>query len=224
MNPTAQRQAMILGQIYTNDIIDERILTAMADIPREPFLPERLRGAAYVDEDLEISPGRYAMEPLTLAKLLDLAAILPSSRVLVIGCLQGYSAAIISRLAGEVIAVDIDSSAVDTAREHMKRLNIANVELQTVASLPDGYAAAAPYDIIVINGAVSFLPEALGAQLAMGGRLVTVRNVATRPGMKGGLGKGLLVERLDQRLQYREHFDASTVILPGFEADNGFRF
>jgi protein-L-isoaspartate(D-aspartate) O-methyltransferase len=93
-----------------------------------------------------------------------------------------------------------------------------------VASLTDGYAPAAPYDVIVIQGAINFISEALAAQLASGGRLVTVRNVATRPGMRGGLGKGLLIRRLEQKLQYREYFDASCALLPGFEQGTSFTF
>src|SRR5690348_12087479 len=94
------RKHMIFGQLYTNDILDKRILDAMAAVPREEFLPEKLRGAAYVDDDLEVSPGRFLMAPLTFAKLLDLAEITPACRVLIVGCLNGYYAAVISKLGG----------------------------------------------------------------------------------------------------------------------------
>ena len=83
---------------------------------------------------------------------------------------------------------------------------------------------SAPYDAIVICGAIRFIPEALGSQLAIGGRLTAIRNVASRPGVQGGLGKGLLVRRLDHKLQYREHFDAAASLLPGFERPAGFTF
>jgi protein-L-isoaspartate(D-aspartate) O-methyltransferase len=215
---------MILGQLYTNDIADKRILQAMHDIAREPFVPENLRGSAYVDEDLEVARGRYLMEPLTFAKLLDLAQITPSCRILVIGCLSGYAAAIVAQLGGAVVAVDSDAGMIEQAREHMRRLKIGNINVQTVSAMQDGYALSAPYDVIVIQGAVEVIGEALGSQLAIGGRLVTVKNVATRPGIKGGLGKGLLVQRIDHKLQYREHFDAGIAVLAGFERPEGFRF
>jgi protein-L-isoaspartate(D-aspartate) O-methyltransferase len=224
ISSTAARQHMILGQLYTNDIVDKRILEAMNDIAREPFLPEILRGAAYVDEDLDVGNGRYLMEPLIFAKLLDLAAITPSCRVLTIGCLSGYSAAILSKLASHVVAVDSDPAAIAQAHEHMKRLGITNVNLQVVKTMADGYALSAPYNAIVIQGAIDFISEALGSQLAVGGRLVAVRNIARRVDIKGGLGKGLLVTRLDHKLQYREHFDASCPLLPGFEQAASFVF
>lgn len=224
MHAYDMRKNMILGQLFTNDIQNKHIFTAMAHVPREAFVPDRLHGAAYVDEDLDVGGGRFLMEPLTFAKLLDMAEITPSCRVLNIGCLTGYSAAVLAKLAALVIATDIDASALEEARLHMNALRITNVNLQQVASLPEGYQTGAPYDVIVINGAINFISEKLAAQLAPGGRLVTVRNVATRPGMAGGLGKGLLIRRVDQKLQYREHFDASCAILPGFEQGKSFTF
>jgi len=219
----AQRKHMILGQLYTNDITDKRILQAMAEIPREPFLPENLRGAAYADEDLDVGNGRYIMAPLTFAKLLDLAEITPNDRILNIGCMTGYTTAILARLGAHVVGVDSDTSAIIQARTHMQRLSITNINLQPVSSMADGYAMSAPYNVIVIQGAIGFISPTLASQLAIGGRLVTVRNVARRSDTPVGLGKGLLVTR-HHTLQYREHFDASCAILPGFEQPTGFTF
>ncbi len=224
-NPSAvMRKHMILGQLYTNDIVDKRILQAMADIAREPFMPAKLQGAAYVDEDLDVGNGRYLMAPLTFAKLLDLAEITPSCKILNIGCMNGYTAAILSKLGNYVVATDSDANAIIEARTQMQRLKIANVNLQPVSTMSDGYGMSAPYDVIVIQGAISFISEVLGSQLAPGGRLVTVRNIATRPDTPIGLGKGLLVNRIEQKLQYREHFDASCAILSSFEQVPGFTF
>ena len=220
----AQRKHMILGQLYTNDINDKRILEAMAEIPREPFLPANLQGAAYVDEDLDVGGGRYMMAPLTFAKLLDLAEITPACRILNIGCLSGYSAAILSRLGAHVVGIDSDANAIVAARTQLQRMNIANVNLQPVSTMSDGYAMSAPYNVIVIQGAISFMSEVLGSQLAIGGRLVAVRNVAQRSDTAIGLGKGLLVTRTHHKLQYREHFDASCAILPSFEQAATFTF
>ena len=220
----AMRKSMILGQLYTNDITDKRILQAMADIQREPFLPENLRGAAYVDEDMEVGGGRYMMAPLTFAKLLDLAEITPSDRILNIGSLTGYPAAVLSRLGAQVIAVDSDTNAIIQARTHMQRLGITNVNLQPVSTMSDGYAMSAPYNVIVIQGAIGFVSEALGSQLAVGGRMVAVRNIASRADSPSGLGKGLLVTRTGHKLQYREHFDAACALLASFEQPSDFTF
>ena len=219
----AQRQHMILGQLMTNEVLDANILAAMEAVPREPFLPEKLRGAAYVDGDLEIVPGRYLMAPLTFARLLQLAEPKPDDRALVVGTLSGYPAAVLSRLVRQVTAIETDAALLAQAAVHFERLGIANVTLQQVNALTEG-GATPPYQVILIHGAAVTLPERLASQMAHNGRLVTERNAAQRPGMKGGLGKGLLVQRLGEQLQYREHFDASGAILPGFERAAGFKF
>lgn len=219
----AQRQHMIVSQLMTNEVLDPVILAAIRDIPREPFLPEKLRGAAYVDGDLEVAPGRYLMSPLTFARLIQLAEITKKDRVLVVGCLSGYAAAVVAKLAGKVTAIETDANFIAQATVHMERLRLTNVTLQQVTSLIEG-GAAAPYNIIIIHGAVVTLPERLAMQMAVGGKLVTVRNASQRPGIKGGLGKGLLVQRIGDELQYREYFDSASNILPGFERPPAFRF
>jgi protein-L-isoaspartate(D-aspartate) O-methyltransferase len=219
-----QAKNMVLGQILTNDVLDPRILRAMTETPRGEFVPASLKGAAYVDEELDVGNGRALMEPMTFARLLHMAEIAPECRVLTIGCLSGYSAVVLSKLASHVVAVDIDETLIAEARAHVERLKISSINIQQVKSLADGYAASAPYDVIVICGAIQFIPEQLGTQLAKGGRLVAIRNVAARIGVKGGLGKGLLIRRIHNQLQSREYFDAGTPLLPGFENKSGFRF
>jgi len=222
--PITQRKNMILGQLYTNDIQDKRILDAISSVPREDFLPANLKGAAYADEDLDVGNGRALMAPLTFATLLDLAEIKPADRVLVIGALSGYTAAIIAQLARQIVATDIDAALIEQGKNHMKRLGIGNVTFQHAATLGEGYAASAPYDVIFIAGAIEVIPEAVGSQPAQNGRLVAIRNKSKRPDSKTGLGKGLLVRRIDNALQHREHFDASATLLPGFMQKTGFAF
>lgn len=218
----AQAKNMILGQIYTNEVTDARILQVMTDIDRDQFVPASLHGAAYVDEDLPLGNGRFMLAPLTLAKLLNLTGIAEPSRVLVIGAYNGYVAALAAKLAHHVVATDINSEALDIARVNLQRLHLKNVDLQAVKSLADGYALSAPYDVILVPGAVEHIPESLGSQLGINGRLACVRNVAERPGIAGGLGKGVLVTRVGGHLQYREHFDASSPLLPGFKDEPAF--
>ncbi|MDE3017347.1 MAG: protein-L-isoaspartate O-methyltransferase [Pseudomonadota bacterium] len=220
----AQREHMALGQLLTNRILDLHILQAMVGIPREPFLPEGVRGAAYIDEDLEVAAGRFLMAPLTFARLLELAEITPSSRVLVVGALEGYCAAVAAKLAGHVVATETDAVLVAAANDHLKRLTIRNAEIKQVSSLAEGFAPSSPYDAIIICGAVDFIPEALEAQLAVGGRLAAVKNIECRPDMPAGLGRVLLVRRIGNTLQYREHFDAAAALLPGFERPQSFTF
>jgi protein-L-isoaspartate(D-aspartate) O-methyltransferase len=213
---------MIQCQLLPNEVLDKDILDALDSVPREPFLPEKLRGAAYIDGDIEMSPGRYLMAPLTFARLLQMAKITYAARVLVVGALNGYAPAVVSRLAVHVTAIDTDAAMLAQAAVHLERLGIRNVTLQQVSSLIEG-GATPPYNVIIIHGAVVTLPERLAMQMALGGRLATIRNAAQRPGLKGGLGKGLLVQRLGDQLQYREHFDAAAAVLPGFERPASFR-
>jgi len=219
-----QRQHMILGQLYTNDIQNAQILDAINAVPREDFLPAKLKGAAYTDSDLDVGNGRALLAPLTFATLLDLAEIKPTDRVLVIGALNGYAAAVIAKLAKHIQATEIDSALIDQGKTQLQRLGISNVAFQNVGSLSEGYNASAPYDVIFIAGAIEVIPEAVASQLAQNGRLVAVRNKSKRPDSKTGLGKGLLVRRIDSSLQHREHFDASATLLPGFTQKAGFAF
>lgn len=215
---------MIQGQLLTNDISDPRILQAMATVRREDFLPEHLKSSAYVDEDLAVGGGRYLMEPLVFARLLDMAAITPACRVLLVGALSGYAAAVACQLGGHITATEIDAERINEAKDRLGRLYIENVDLQKVKSLAEGYAPSSPYEVVVVCGAIDFVPEDLGAQLALGGRLVAVHRKAARPGVPMGLGKAMLVKRISNQLQYREMFDASTALLPGFAREEGFRF
>jgi protein-L-isoaspartate(D-aspartate) O-methyltransferase len=217
-------QNMVLGQIFTNKVHDRRILQAMIDTPREAFVPSDLRGSAYVDEDLDLGNGRALMAPMTLARLIRLAEITSESRVLNIGALTGYTAAVLARLAAHVTATELDALVIEQARSRLARLEIANVSFQQVKSLADGCAASAPYDVIIISGAIRVLPQGLEAQLSKGGRLVGVRNINNRPEMPAGMGKGFVARRVSNGLFPRDYFDAGATLLPGFEADRRFIF
>jgi protein-L-isoaspartate(D-aspartate) O-methyltransferase len=222
--PSSQAKHMILGQLLTNEIIDKRILQAISDVPREAFVPKPLLGSAYVDEDLAMGGGRFLLEPLSFAQLLHLAEITPACRVLIIGGLCGYSAAVASKLAHHVVMVDIDEKSIEQARANFKYAGADNVDVQQVKSLADGYALSAPYNAIIIEGAVEFFPDAVTSQLAIDGRLAAIRNVSRRPGIAGGLGKAVLVKREGGKIQEREYFDASAALLPGFQKPAGFVF
>lgn len=214
------RENMAASQLFTNEVVDKRILQAMLEVARENYVPEALRHCAYVDEALDVGNGRYQMAPLTFAKLLELAEITPECRVLTVGALSGYSAAVLARLAGDVTAIETDPVMVEEAR----MMRLLNVKIQQVKSLADGYPAAAPYDIIFIEGAVEALPDALGEQLSLSGRLMMVKNIEKRPGIVGGVGRGGIVRRVNNQLQFRPHFDAAGAVLPGFEHPAQFVF
>ena len=213
----AARRNMVSGQIRTNRVTDERLIESMEDIPRERFVPHAKRGVAYVDEDVEIAPGRYLMEPMVLARLAQEANVAADDVVLDIGCGTGYATAVISRLAGTVIALDVDGSLADEAERTLSAVGADNAIVVT-GPLAEGYASQAPYDVMLLGGAVDHLPQALADQLAEGGRIVGVLREA------GGVGQATLWARHRGALSSRCLFEASLPPLPGIARPVRFEF
>ncbi len=214
MDYRAQRTKMIDSQIRTTDVTSHSILTAFFNVEREKFVADRLKSVAYIDNDLEIVPGRYLMAPSPLAKLLQLAAITKTDSVLEIGAGTGYATAILAQLAGSVVAVESDQALLETAKSNLQ--DAANVTL-VGSDLAAGYAGKAPYDAIFVNGAVDVLPTALFDQLKEGGRLVAV--------IGQGLSSGARIFVREQgRHSERFAFNASVGRLPGFEKTPEFAF
>lgn len=212
----AARLNMVESQLRTNKVTDAAVLGAFLAVPRELFVPPHLAGIAYVDEDVPLGGERYLMEPMILARLLQLAEIAPGDGVLEIGAATGYATAILARLGARVVAVESDQRLIATARARMQEMQIGNVTLLE-GPLEEGYPAGAPYEVIVINGAVVSVPDAIARQLAEGGRLVTV----LKP---HALGHAVLMTRSEGVLSQRPIFDAGTMKLPGFEPAPGFVF
>jgi protein-L-isoaspartate(D-aspartate) O-methyltransferase len=217
MNYEAARLHMVDSQIKTNRVTDVAVLEAFESVPREMFLPETRRGVAYIDEDLPLGNGRYMMEPMVLARLVQAAAIKPSDVVLDIGCGSGYSSAIMAKIAATVVAVESDKNLANMASEMLERNDFDNVVV-VGGDLREGYPKQAPYDAILVNGAVSEVPEAILEQLADGGRLVTVQRG------NSGVGRAVLIERFGKGVSSRALFDAATPFLPGYRKDPGFVF
>ena len=211
------RSNMIDSQLRTNKVTDTGVLDAFAAVPRERFLPEARAGVAYIDEDLEVAPGRYLMEPMVLARLLQAARIEATDMVLDVGCTTGYSSAVLARLADTVVALESDPALCERANQTLQDLGIDNAVVVT-GDLTAGYEKQAPYDVILLGGAVAELPEAILSQLSEGGRLVTV--MATQ----AHLGQAVLVRRNAGQASRRVLFDAAVRELPGFAAAPGFVF
>jgi len=213
----AARANMVDCQLRTNKVRDARLLHAFETVPRELFVPENRRSIAYVDEDLQLSPGRFLIEPMVLARLLQAANITPEDLVLEIGGASGYGSAILAYLGATVVSLESDKDLAAAAAEAQAKLGIGNV-LIVVGPLRHGYDKQAPYNVIVINGAVSEIPAAITDQLAEGGRLVGVVREDTGP------GQAVLVERHGANISRRVLFDAATPVLPEFERTPGFVF
>jgi protein-L-isoaspartate(D-aspartate) O-methyltransferase len=226
----AARRAMVDGQIRTNGVTNLDLIGAMLDVPREAFVPERQAALAYLDRDLPLPSGsgapRYLIKPEVTAKLIQAADVMPQDRVLVVGTATGYSAAIVSRLAAAVVALEEDTGLAGMAQANLRHLGVANVTVVT-GSLSAGWPAAAPYDVILVEGGVETVPEALFDELSMGGRLITVlyegSGDAAGP-IDGKVGKATLYRDVRDEVGGRALFDASAPLLPGFAKARAFVF
>ena len=209
----AMRAAMIDSQLRTNDVIDPDVVAAMAAVPREAFVPAALSGVAYMDRAIALGDGRALNPPLVTGRLLVEAAVRPGMRVLLVGAATGYTAALLAKLGAEVHAVEERADLIEAARAAAGDSAIA----WTQGPLAAGAPKAAPFDRIVIEGAVETLPDALVAQLAEGGRIVAAR----RDGSVSRLVQGV---KTGGTVALRAFADMDVAPLPGFAAPKGFQF
>lgn len=213
----AARKNMVNSQIRTNRVTDPGLLSALAETPRERFLGSHLRDIAYIDEDLAIGGGRYMMEPMVLARMIQALDLDAGDVVLDIGCASGYSSAVLARLTTAVVALESDSSLAREATTNFAEIGVDNVVV-VEEELSHGYMEQAPYQAIILNGAVPEVPEELISQLAEGGRLCAV--------IHNGTGSGQVVRsvRRGATVATQVLFDANVPPLPGFDREPGFVF
>ena len=216
MDFEAARTKMVENQIRTTDVTSHSVLQAFLAVPREEFVPLHLKPLAYIDDDIEIAPGRYLMEASPLAKLLQLAQITKDDLVLEIGSGTGYVSALLSLLAGSVVSVESDESLSGPSIDKLSSLGYDNVAVVT-SEMEKGCPAEAPFDLIFVNGAIEQVPAALLEQLRDGGRLVAVV----------GYGNAAQAKRLVKERGFvseSDHFNASVKPLPGFRREKSFVF
>lgn len=210
-----RRRLMVESQIRTNRVTDAAVIDALGSIPRERFVPQAYRTLAYLDEDMALGGGRYLMDPMVLARLVQELAIRPTDLALVVGCGAGYGAAVVARLAGTVVSTESNPALATAAQARLAELEIDNV-LVVAADLAAGHPQQAPYPVILVDGGVERIPPALIEQLADGGLLIAVV-------MSGvGFGKATLVTRIGDTVSRRVIFDAAVPVLPGLEAAREF--
>lgn len=216
------RVNMVDTQIRTRDVTDISVIDSFLAVPREEFVPEERRELAYIDEDLllvEAMPdqvARYLMQSSPSAKLIQLANIQPQDVVLDVGCATGYTSAVLSALAGSVIALESEAILAEQATLKLQSLGCDNVVVVS-GPLTHGYASEAPYDVIMIEGAVDFVPQALQDQLKNGGRLVAVLG-------SGNTGLARLFVKEDNIVSSRGVFNIAVKPLPGFKMEAEFVF
>ena len=208
----AMRAAMVSNQLRTNMVSEPRLVAALQSVAREAFVPAERRALAYIDVAVPLGGGRCLSAPLVIARLLLEAAIVPGDRVLVIGAANGYAAALAVALGGDVTALEEDEALLATAHANLgKSAKVVNGPLSA------GWRHGAPYEVIIIDGAIDSLPAAIAAQLVEGGRLVTglIERGVTRLAAGRGVNKAVtLVSFLDLEVP----------VLPGFAAPVRFQF
>ncbi|MGE3624475.1 MAG: protein-L-isoaspartate O-methyltransferase [Bdellovibrionales bacterium] len=218
----AARFNMVESQIRPNKVRNERLLSALGDMPREIFVPSPLSGIAYIDEDIQLTANRFLLEPMVLARLLETADIKDHESVLDVAPATGYSTGIIAALAKKVTGLEAETALAQKAAANLAALGIKNASVET-GPHGEGWKSGAPYDVILVNGGVEFVPEKLAAQLADGGRLLLVMR-AFGPVRVAHTGEARLYENIRGKLSHRPLFDANVKILPGFEARQAFTF
>ena len=212
----AMRVKMVDGQVRTTDVTDAAILAAMLDVPREAFVPAGMKPLAYMDEDLALGEGRFLMRASPFARLVQLCGVRAGDLVLDVGCGRGYSSAVLARVAGFVVALESEAALAAEASAALAAIGCDNVSVVTGA-LPAGHAAQAPYDAIVIEGAVDAVSPALLDQLKEGGRLVAVVG-------EGNSARATLWVKEAGLVSSRPVFNAAVPALAAFRREPAFQF
>jgi len=211
------RQNMVDCQLRTNKLVHPALISRFEQIPRERFVDEAVQSIAYVDEDVAVGKGRYLLEPMVLARILQELSVGRTDVVLDVGCGTGYSSAILSGLAATVVGLECDTNLATRANDLLTDLAADNAVV-VEGPLSDGYATQGPYDVILVGGAVAAIPTALTDQLAEEGRLAAVIDDGSGP------GKAVLMIKRNGIVAKRVLFDASAPGLPGFELSEEFVF
>lgn len=207
------RRAMVASSLRTTGINDPAVLAAISTVPRERFVPADRVAMAYADTLVPLRSGRELNSPMSLGRMLTEAAPSKTDRALVVGAATGYAAAVLEQMVSSVVAVEEDPELLAFAREALAGSSVKLIE----GPLTKGYADGAPYDLIVLDGAVEFVPDEIVVQLAETGRLAAatlnqgVASVAI--GRRGGTGFGMAAIS-----------DVASAILPGFQKPRGFEF
>ena len=210
------RRMMVDGQIRPADVNDRDLIAAMLEVPRERFVPDALAPVAYLDREIAVDPQRALLRPALLARMIHAAEIGAGDSVLDVACGTGYSSAILARLAGKVVALEDDATRTGRCRDILTSLGVNNVTAVT-GPLDGGWAAAAPYDVILVDGALAIEPHGLFGQLKEGGRLVAVFGT-------GPDGKAKLFRKDRGEMGGRTLFDAAAPVLLSFTKAPAFVF
>lgn len=210
MDFAVARRAMVDSQLRPQAVTDARVVAAMAVVPRESFLPTAQHASAYVDRMVPLGEGRGLSPPASLGRLLTLLAPRPGERALVVGSATGYAAAVLAEIGLDVTALESDAALANQAPA------CAGVRTRS-GDMTQGAPDGAPYDLILVDGEIEQLPDALIAQLGVGGRLGAAL-------VEGGVARLVSGTRSVQGFGLKSHADAAMAPLPGFARPTIFTF
>jgi len=211
-----RRTMMVDTQVRPSDVTKFPIISAMLSVPREDFVPDAMKEAAYVGETLELGSGRVLLEPRTLAKMLDALNIDKTETVLDLGCGLGYSTAVIARIADAVVAVEDDADLANEAQQILSNGGFDNAAV-IEGVLAEGAAKHGPFDVIILQGGVEDVPAVLLDQLNEGGRIGAIF-------MEGALGVARIGHKINGQVMWKYTFNAAAPILSGFSKEQAFEF
>lgn len=217
LDMASARENMVASQLQTNRVTNERVLAAFNELPRERFVPAEMASIAYVDEDLPIAPGRCLTEPMVLARMIQALTPATDEIALNVACGSGYAAAVLAHIGLTVVALESDANLAEKARKNLSELEMDSA-IVVEGPISQGHEEQAPYNVILIDGAVEFVPDVILKQLAEGGRLVTV----VREGR--GIGRATLFLNKGNHIARQILFDASLPLLSDFQKAAEFTF
>ena len=224
---------MVESQIRTNKVINQDLIKALSILEREEFVPESHRHVAYLDEDLPIGHGRYLMEPMIFARLVEEANIEQTDRVLDFGCGTGYGSAILNRLSDHVVPVDFVANFIELSRANFAKIGMNDLQPRpvnlpkSVMEMSSEMDAMGKFNVILVEAAMATIPNYLLSLLSQNGRLIAVERHSTRM----GAGKAIRIDRIDENapefaanFSRRVLFDAATPLFPEFLPKVEFQF
>jgi len=215
---TDRRRFMVESQLRTNKVTNDALIMAFENTAKENFIDENQSELAYIDEDLMLPSGRFILEPMVFARLVQALELKPTDAVLDIGATTGYSTTILSKLAQSVVGIESDANHAEKAQENLTANDVDNAVIIN-ARHTEGLPKEAPYNAILINGAIEEVPEQLLSQLSEDGRLVAIiREKASMP------GRAVKYVRAGNGFAHTTLFDAQTPILEEFSKEKPFSF
>jgi protein-L-isoaspartate(D-aspartate) O-methyltransferase len=215
----AMRQNMITNQILTNKVTHSGLIQAISKVKREQFVPPALRATAYAECNLELAPGRFMLSPMVLCRLIQTAEIQAEDSVLVVAAGTGYGCALLGFLCERITGIEEHPQLLADAQQNLLHEGYSNIELHQ-GPLTEGWAASAPYQLIIVEGSIERAPETLKAQLAeYGGRLLYMQSRG-----QGVPAQAMKIVRDTTIYTEQPLFEANAPVLNAFNAAKEFKF